>query len=154
MKITKKEYRDFKNRRMYDPVAQMLDPDRAEISREEQRKLDELIDNKIQTGQVAGRDEATEILTKEYLHAPPIVQQYWRLMRGLNQEEPIDFTFLTEKLRGRRGHEDRMLQGLAPDWKESKPPRGRAKKRIQAERDKMDRFLDQLGQVQRGEYRG
>ena len=147
-----KQYHNFKNRRMYDPVAKMLDTDRAEISRKEERELDELIDEKIRNEQASDRDEAIEILTKEYLHAPPIVQQYWRLIRGLNQEEPIDLTFLTEKLRDRHGHEDRMLSGLPPDWQEPEPPKGKARKRIQAERDKMDRFLTQLGQVQRGEY--
>ncbi len=146
------EYQRHMARRNNNPTAILLDPDRVKTGREEQR-IDQLVEAKIREGETENREEALKVLFNEHIYAPPRVQQYMRLMNGLSTEKPIDVSFLRQKLQSRREHEDGMLHGESPHWRGPEPPTRKQKKEFKQERDKMDRFLTQLGQVQRGEYR-
>ncbi len=145
------EYQRFKDRRDSDPVAKLLDLDRVKQDWEKQ-EINRLIDEKMANESIS-RDVAERRLYDEHIYAPPRVQRYMRLMGGLNTGKPIEISFLEQKLRSRREHEDGMLRGESPHWRGPQLPTKKQKKGFEQERDKMDRFLTQLGQVRRGKYR-
>jgi len=141
------EYQGFKARRDSDPIAILLDPDRVKTEREEQR-IDELVAQKIQEGAV-NREGALKILFNEHIYAPLPVQQYFRLIQGLNHQKPVDITFLETKFRERREHEDGIAHQDPRHLPRSRttPLTKKEIKRAEAERDKMDRFLTELSKL-------
>ncbi len=145
-----REYKKFIAHRDNNPKAKLLNPDRVKTEREE-RDIDQLVEEKIQASEAENRNQALDLLYREHIYAPEIVQRYLSLINGLGQRKSINISFLEQQLQSRREHEDGMFRGESPNWRGPQPPTKKQKKGFEQERDKMDRFLTQLGQVRRGE---
>jgi len=146
--LYEREYTKFTLKRCKDPLAILLDPERIKTEREEQR-IDEEIQKKIDAGEATNREEAMQKLLQEHIYAPPLVQNYIHLIRGLNEEKPIDISFLEQQLRSRYEHEDGIAKGEHPHWTKPTPPTRRERQRAIAERNKMIRFLAALAELKR-----
>jgi hypothetical protein len=159
--IAKKPYDNFITHRSGDPIAILLNPSRMKTEREEQ-KIDALVEQKISAGEATNSDEAMQILYQEHLYAPQEVLQYLYLVESLRQiadgtrienRRPLDLAFLKKQLQSRREHEDGVAKGIEPHWRNPQPPTKQERKRAEAERKKMDRFLTALGEPARQEER-
>lgn len=152
------EYDTFKSRRNHDPIAILLDPDRIKTEREEQN-IDNLVAGIISSDEAQNREQAMQVLYHKHLYAPPRVQQYWRIIGGLNQQKPIkpeDFTFLWQKLESRRDHEEGVSTGDEKHWSYKdhggQPPTRKEKMKAIRQKDEMNNLLTKLNQLQHGEY--
>lgn len=144
--LQNEEYQKFIRHRSDDRIAKLLNPDRPKTAGDMQ-EIDQLVEQKIQAGEAENRDQALKILYREHLYGPPLPQKVSNLIRGLRGGKPIDISFLEQQLWSRREHQEGQLGGEPPHWTKEKPPTEKQKRGFRKEMDKMDRFLDQLGQV-------